>query len=1292
MSTADTSRHLHFDALAIEGGLFPAEWLARVAALEAPHQHADDYAIPRGLTLRDEIGRAWRIAQAVSTEFQTARARAGHDAEGATRRFVQQLLAQAFGHADLASGQRHELTGREYPITLQAQAGLVPVIVAAHDEALDERQTRFADGSRRRSAFGLLQEYLNASDACLWGVACNGLVLRVARDNASLTRPAWLEVDLERLFAEDRYADFSVLWLMLHASRFGRAGQSPQDAPLEAWRNAAREEGTRARDALRDGVEAALSALGQGFLSHPANADLRQALAEGRLDAAGYFNQLLRLVYRLIFLLTVEERGLLHPPGADLAATSLYAQGYGLRRLRERALRAGQHDRHADGWEALKPVFRGLASGEPRLALPPLGGLFAAAQCPDLDAGSLENRHLLAGVYRLAWLRDGSTLARVNWKDMGPEELGSVYESLLELVPEVRDDAREFRFAPTDATRGNARRLSGSYYTPDPLVQQLLDSALEPVIAQRLAAHPDAPERALLELTVLDPACGSGHFLLGAARRIAAHLARQRAGGTPTAMEYRMALREVVTHCLYGVDRNPMALELARIALWLEAFTPERPLGFLDHHLVCGDALLGLIDLSVVRNGIPDEAFKVLSGDARDACDGLRARNRSSRRQLEAQLGQGSLDFGARDLGQAFADLDNTADDSLDAIARKQEALATLQVRAAADQLQLAADLYLGAFLARKTTGTHARTPTSADLVHLLLGNGAVAPEMADFAHETCRASRVLHWRLAFPQVFARGGFDVVLGNPPWERIKLEEKEYFASRAPHVARARNAAARRRAIDDLAAAAPDSPDRAMYEGFLAAKHDAEAASTFCHSEARYPLTGTGDVNTYALFAETALALIGPTGRAGLVLPTGIATDDSTKAYFGHVSQGGRLVSLVAYDNAKRVFPAIHPDTPFCLQTVGTTDTPADLIFYALQHEHVADRRRHFSLSGSDFRLINPNTRTCPVFRSERDAELTRKIYRHVPVLIDETRPGREGNPWGISFMAMFHMSNDSSLFGPLDQGMAPLYEAKMIHQFDHRWATYVEVPDAGPTTIDVSDAMKSDPNFTVSPRYCVPRADVEARLAARGWSRNWLMGWRDITNGTNERTVIASVLPRVGVGNKVPLILANAEVSCDLVASLCGSLCSLALDYAARQKIGGTTLNYFLFKQLPVLAPVAYSSADLRFIVHRVLELTYTAADLTGWARDLGHSGPPFAWDPARRALLRAELDAWYARAYGLTRDELRFILDPAEVLGDDYPTETFRVLKQNEQRQYGEYRTRRLVLDAWDRLAGQHGS
>ncbi|OJH79419.1 MAG: restriction endonuclease [Stenotrophomonas maltophilia] len=1301
MSRRDTT--LEFDAIHIEGGLLPAEWLANIAALQAVHQSPTDYGIPKGLNLRDEVGRYWRIAQAHWSEFANARAQA-EDPHALASRFAQALMREVFGATDLrAHGAPVEIGERLYPLTATAREGRLPLVIAAVGQRLDERDRRYGDSGRQRSAFGLLQDYLNASDAALWGIASNGRVLRLARDNASLTRPAWIEADLERIFGEERYADFSLLWLLIHASRFGNADTLVAQCPLEAWREASKEQGTRARDKLRQGVEEALLALGQGFLSEAANQPLRDALANGTLDRDAYFQQLLRLVYRLIFLLTIEERGLLHPADANLDAIKLYADGYSLRRLRERARTRRAFDRYADLWDGLNPVLNGLAHGQPLLALPALGGLFAEDQCPHLDVSTLGNAALLEAVSKLGWMRDGRSLTRINWRDMGPEELGSVYESLLELVPDISADGRVFRFANADASKGNARKTSGSYYTPDALVQELLNSALEPVIAQRTAGAAD-PEAALLSITVCDPACGSGHFLLGAARRLATRLAQLRVQGTPSGEDFRHAMRDVVTHCIFGVDRNPMAIELARMSLWLEAMTPDKPLGFLDHHLQCGDALLGLTDLAALEQGIPKDAYKALSGDDKDACKELTKRNAAELKDLARK--RTAQSFGQRDLqGLHVGGLDRLQalealpDATLEQIATKQAAWQSFAEESTDSPLRHAADMLLAAFLLPKSNAAQDTVPTTATVVLELLGEHAAPGHAGKRAstREACTEARVLHWPLAFPLVHAAGGFACILGNPPWERIKLQEEEFFASRNTDVAEAKNKAERSQRIQWLgegmlaAHLQPEAgcsevqvrAEQRLYREFLSARRTAEAASAFVRVKrddgGRYPLTGVGDVNTYALFAETISQVTAESGRSGFIVPTGIATDDSTKAYFGDITQRGRLVSLYDFENREAIFPSVHRSYKFCLLTLGAAER-AQFVCFATQVAQLHDPRRCFSLTPDEFRLINPNTLTCPVFRSERDAELTKKLYRATPVLIDEGRA--DGNPWGIRFLAMFHMSNDSHLFADAPgAGRLPLYEAKLIHQFDHRWATYGEDGNSR----DVTLVEKNDPNFVVTPRYWVDEAEVAKRLVDRGLQHQWLMGWRDICRSTDERTVIASVVPTHGTGDTLLLMFPDLGHS-EKLACLLADQCSLVHDYVARQKVGGTHLKYHVKKQLPHLPPSGYTKADTAFIAPRVLELTYTAHELVPWARDLGYDGPPFAFDPDRRAILRAELDAYYARLYGLTRDEIRYILDPAEVMGADYPSETFRVLKNNEQREFGEYRTRRLVLEAWDAL------
>lgn len=1286
---------LGFDALVIEGSLLSPEWLARVAQLSAGGQSEAGYGIEKGLNLRDEIGRYWRIAQAYWKDFAAGRA-CSADARALADQFVPALLRKTFEFKSLQPVEPITLGDRVFPIGYAALDGRVPVVIAPAAFGLD-RLPDTSEGGRRRSPFGLAQEYLNAQEGALWGIVCDGCTLRIVRDNASLTRPAWIEADLERIFTEERYADFAALWLLLHETRFGRPGQPVTDCALEAWRNAGREEGTRAREFLRRGVEEALLALGQGFLSHPGNQPLRSAMQDGSLSTRDLFQQLLRLVYRMIFLLTVEERGLLHPEGISEPIRKLYEEGYSLRQLRERSTRRNAYDRFSDRWEAMKIVFRGLASGEPRLGLPALAGLFAPRQCPALDAAHLENQAFLLAMLRLAWLRNESGLARVNWRDMDSEEFGSIYESLLELVPQTTDSGRRFVFATGGETKGNARKTTGSYYTPDSLVQVLLDSTLEPVIKDTLAVNPSEPIESLLRLSIVDPACGSGQFLLGAARRLAAHVARLRANGTPSASHYRVALRDVVRHCIYGIDINPMAVELCRVRLWLEALQPGLPLTFLDSHIQQGNSLLGATpDLMV--NGIPDAAWDPLEGDDKKIASALKRRNK------KAAGGQRGLDFGSnvgedenKALVREAKALEATSDEDAEALARKESRWGALMSSLGFRHQKFVADAWCAAFVWPKQPGELSDVaPTNEVWRQLRDVQGKNAPLLQKTVDELAAQYQFFHWNLHFPQVFEQGGFSVVLGNPPWERVKLQEQEFFASRSEEIANAPNASVRKKLIARLNTVSPG-----LWEEWTLASRTSEGESHFIRQSSRYPLCGKGDVNTYAIFAEHNRKILGLRGRAGFIVPSGIATDDTTKDYFGTLIGCNELVSLYSFENEEKVFPGVHNQFKFALVCIdGSRQAKSvELLFFARQAYQLGEKHRRFTLTASDFQTLNPNTKTCPTFRSRRDAELNLAMYRRVGILWREGDP--DGNPWDMRFMRMLDMANDSDLFRTraelatggwvlernafrLNQNLVlPLFEAKMVHLFDHRFSTYENATQANlnkGTLPRFSDAEHDSPERVSIPEYWVSEIDVEARLAAH-WSSGWLIGWRDIARSVDERTVIASLIPRVAVGHKFPLLMPSA--SPPVAAALYANLCSFICDYAARQKIGGASLTYFILKQLPVLAPSTYAMETAwqrgvrlcDWLLPRVLELSYTAWDLEPFARDIGYEGSPFRWDGERRFALRAELDAAFFHLYGIPREDVDYVLD------------TFPIVRRNDEKSHGEYRTKRVILEIYDEMA-----
>jgi len=758
-----------------------------------------------------------------------------------------------------------------------------------------------------------------------------------------------------------------------------------------------------------------------------------------------------------------------------------------------------------------------------------------------------------------------------------------------------------------------------------------------------------------------------------------------------------------------------MAVELTKVALWIETVEPGKPMGFLDASIRCGDALLGIFDLDALRKGVPDEAYKPLSGDDKETAKHFAARNKAEKR------GQGTLDFGIGGgslpapppLAETTRAILALPEDSIEEIAEKKKRLAAAQADPRRRDWQTAADLYLAAFLVPKTGGmpdsrNYVTIPTTAHVWQALAERPAhdlLIRRFQDIAGE----ARAFHWPLEFSDVMASGGFDVVLGNPPWERIKLQEHEFFASREPDIAAAPNAAARGRLIEKLKTADPGTRDRALFEEFEMAKRTAEAASVFARvpgdEGGRFALTGRGDVNTYALFAELFSILAGPHGRAGVIVPTGIATDATTAPFFAALIDGKRLATLFDFENRERIFPAIDSRIKFCLLTIGREVKEAGFAFFLTDAAQLTDPERRFNLSPEQIARINPNTKTVPVFRSRVDAELTAKIYSRVPVLIDRTK-GKDGNPWGMDYASkLFDMTYDAGIFRAsrdlLLEGFVkqkgkwvelskldadtyiPLFEAKMFHLFDHRWVTFDE---NGDSSREVDNDEKARPLFEPEPRYWILEREVFRRLDRQSWHRKWLIGLRKITNATNERTIIPTVFPIGGVGNSEHVLLPNEELSAKQIACLLAAGSSLVLDFIARQKLGGTNLNFFYVEQLPIPSPKYFVATNMDFVAPRVLELTYTSHSMASFARDLGYQGVPFVWDEDRRELLRAELDAFYARAYGLTRDELRYILDPADMKGPDYPSETFRVLKTNEIRRYGEYRTARLVLDAWDRM------
>ena len=713
----------------------------------------------------------------------------------------------------------------------------------------------------------------------------------------------------------------------------------------------------------------------------------------------------------MLFLLVAESRDLLHADDdTPDTARHRYHNYYSMDRLR-RLSRQRRRTAHNDLWQSLQITIGALnanSGGLPLLGLPALGSfLWSPDATPDLNGSTIDNRHLLNAVHRLCYVPDiqAKTLRPVDYRNLGTEELGSVYESLLELHAQTNGDARTFKLA---AAAGSERKTTGSYYTPTPLIDRLLDDALNPILDQT-EQSPD-PETALLALRVLDPSSGSGHFLINAAHRIAGRIATHRAGGVePSPPQLRTALRDVIGRCVYGIDINPLAVELCKVALWVEANNGGQPLGFLDHHIVCGNSLLGTTP-ELLADGIPQKAYSKLTGDDPKRLAQLRKANLQERKQRNQQILD--LDWSPdTDLADLADDMDviNTAEDTTTGgVAAKADLYDELQHSPTYTRTKLAADAWCAAFVTPKTPEHPAITDNT---IRAITEGHRLQPGTRDHIVSLTNEYQFLHPHIAFPDIHNSGGFAAVVGNPPWGRIKLIEKKWFGHRAPEIADAPNKAARHKLITRL-----NSEDPRLYAEYQDAARQAERVSAFLRNSGRYPLGSHGDVDTYPVFAELMRNTISPGGRVGMIVPTGIATDNPTRHLFADLINSRSLVSLYDFENKKQVFPAVHRSKRFCLLTLTGPRQPSDKATFVFFAEEVADidnPDKRFVLTSDDFALMNPNTRTTPTFRRSRDAEITTRIYRRIPILFREGDP--DGNPWDVSFQRMFDMAYDSDLF-------------------------------------------------------------------------------------------------------------------------------------------------------------------------------------------------------------------------------------------------------------------------------------
>ncbi|MFV2098618.1 Eco57I restriction-modification methylase domain-containing protein [Micromonospora sp. LOL_014] len=1272
------ARNQVFSAVHTIGGLLPADLLIRISeGRDVSGGKPADYRVVGSRSVRDAAERRWDYLRSVWAELRgrlpvAPPAATPADPTGyAVSQWLEPLLDElGFGRLTPigASGITADDGGKTFPVSHRWQH--VPVHLIGWNADLDKPAA--AGGVRAQS---MVQECLNRSDAHLWGVLSNGRQLRLLRDSSALATAAYVEFDLEAIFDGELFSEFVLLYRLLHVSRFDVAeGAAPSTCWLERWRTDAISTGVRALDQLRKGVQEAITTLGTGFLRHPDNARLREDL-----DAQAFHNALLRLVYRLLFLFVAEDRDALHPPGTTDQTRERYARYFSSARLRGHARRR-RGTTHSDLYQALRIVLDALGDerGRPELGLPGLGGIFddRDADAP-LREAKLANEHLLAAVRHLSQVRDtGSRRWRtIDYRHLDAEELGSIYESLLELVPKHSAVDRAFELVEL---AGNTRKTTGSYYTPASLISCLLDSALDPVIddavkrAEQAATADGQPDPSdaivseLLSLTVCDPACGSGHFLVAAARRIAKRVAAVRERNPePTNDAVRRALHEVIANCIFGVDLNPMAVELAKVSLWLEALEPGKPLSFLDAHIKHGNALIGATP-ALLRRGIPDAAFKSIEGDDKKYAKALERQNAKEREGQESLF---DLSDETKVANTVFANslrrIISVPANTLRDVHQQESAYREWQASDKYARAQHVADAWCAAFMWKKAPG-YPRAITHSVFRALDDPTASAAPQPThDEINRLREQYGFFHWHLEFPEVFDvpehgsvdvnsatgwLGGFDCVLGNPPWERISFDDDEFFTDRDPDILQTRTTDARKSAI--AAAVAKGAHWAKSYK--IEVRNRAEL-SQFYTSSAQYPLTARGRLNTQALFTSRALDINSNGGRSGLIVPTGVLTDVPMKSFWEFLRDSGFLRGVLDFENSLGIFAGVHRSTKFTLLSLerkrSTEDRDHLLIgVYLRSTEELINPQRIYRLPLGHLSTLNPITKQLPICLTRKDFD----ILLSMTLAAKDQLPIR---PWvGFTSDAFSHYYLEHS-----EAGTTGLVEGKMVHQFDPRFGDY--------SRGNIGAISPEEKNHPSTYRHYCKSAIVDEFLHRKGVHAEWTAVARDYVRATDARTAIGAIVPRSAPiqplnGFSVPGA-AGSHAWCLAVIN------SFAYDFMAKQKTPGQHFNVTIMSQIPVISPIPEL---LSFVTKRVLELNYITKDLHPFARDLGDNGAPFVWIDERRTIIRAELDALFFILYGATRSEVNYIMD------------SFLIVKKIDERAHGTYRTKEAIIAEYDRM------
>jgi type I restriction-modification system DNA methylase subunit len=1150
----------------------------------------------------------------------------------------------------------------------------------AWDKTLD---TGKAD--RKGNPHHQLQDYLSTLRV-RFGFLTNGRIWRVYDTDKITAKKTFIEFDLEKLWSlED--ASEKARGLALFAFFFGRDTYIQPTGQTSAIQQA-----ITASNDFTLAVEENLKAVIYGYAGEDSLFEIMgRAIqkANPKASLADVYENSVVLLFRLLFVVYFEDKnhGLLtkHP----------FYQRYSLSHIFEtlRNQPAGRDVLH-DGIYALKQLFEMLDEGAEDIDIPLFnGGLFDPARAPLLLTPKIfDNATLRTLLEKLLYKTSrGTTLfdTRRDFKNMSVTHLGRIYEGLLEFRFERATETAVYLEYESSSTKGktveayfdsydlanirkeknyrawretavkkgevylksasNSRKTTASYYTPPSLSQPLVKAAID---------HATQAGKKFTELKILDNACGSGHFLVEALgyltdlalerlehdadlqrlvaeerEKIAAQLQFLNLDYTPE--DAQILKRALLKRCIFGVDLNPFAVELARLSLWMDSFIFGTPLSFIEHHVQLGNSLMG----ATVQDFINYNAVEVAQNDL--FVDNLGARFdelRSVMQELDAMH-----DTTAVEVEQSKHLWKTSIAPKLNLLSRALSFICTRRAMLAEGN--------------SKACQVLDKTP---DLISQLFDENKTKTAALKQVESYAMRYRFFHYEVAFPEAFAREhkGFDIIVGNPPWDKTKFSDTDFFPQYHSNYRSLKNtekAAVQKRLLES----------KHIADAYQTAQRDMEVADDYY--TAAFPLNkGAGDGNLFRLFVERNLSLLAPGGSLNYVLPSALMFEEGSTILRKHIFTHCQMPFFWSFENRNGIFQDVHSSYKFAqMQVVNCApdneqQTTIDTAFYVLDATELIDPERHIPYPLATLKSLSPQHWALMELRDGADLAILQKCYTAFPALSEN---------W-LDFRRELHMTDDKDLFiEHAAKGLLPLFEGKMIWQYSH----VLDTPQYWLNKTAFDARLKSKELHRMAQDLGVPKTEALKYEAAVRYDREFLkIGFRAVASDTNERTLIFALFPKnCGSGHsmftntpKKYLLNSDGQVQAQAVSPLrllfaLAYFNSVPVDWIARQMIQINVSQTYLYR-LPLPQPLdseIRSNADYTQLAKNALLLSLAA----NWD-DFAELAPLFditkndlPQTAKAQDMLRAQNDKLVAKLYGITDSELAHLLQSFKVMANKRP-------------------------------------